>query len=214
MPTNRNGAEIGGSEIIATTGQTVKRVAALYVQSGGVYDGLDGVDPWTVDRDARTYAGPWPVVAHPPCERWGRYWSGGPSSPVRKTLGDDGGCFAAALAAVRRFGGVLEHPEASHAWRAFGLPRPHRAGGWTLPDDAGGSACCVEQGHYGHRARKATWLYAVGVDLPSLTWGPAPIPSTDRTRTGWCQRASKRQRAATPSAFRDVLLSMARTVEP
>lgn len=37
-----------------------------------------------------------------------------------------------------------------------------------------GYTCCVEQGHYGHRARKATWLYACGLEsLPSLKWGPS-----------------------------------------
>ena len=76
-------------------------IAALYVAKGGCYFGLEGVDPWDEARDARLYAGPWPVVAHPPCQRWGRYWGGGPSlhgTPKQKIKGDDGGCFAAALA--------------------------------------------------------------------------------------------------------------------
>lgn len=201
-------------------------IAALYVATGGCYFGLEGEDPWDVERDARKYAGPYPVVAHPPCERWGRYWSGGPSARVRRKVGDDGGCFAAALAAVRRFGGVLEHPEASHAWRAHGLIAPMRGGGWSVADDHGGWTCCVEQGAYGHRARKATWLYAVGCVLPRLTWraagdfvrlGEGLHSSEDRARavkTGACQRLSKKQRAATPLAFRDVLLALARSVEP
>lgn len=62
-------------------------IAALYVQATGCYAGLDDVDPWPEERDARTYPGPYPVVAHPPCERWGRYWSGGPSAKVRRQLG-------------------------------------------------------------------------------------------------------------------------------
>ena len=149
-------------------------MAALYVQTGGAYYGLDGVDPWNEARDARLYAGPHPVVAHPPCARWGRYWSGGPSARVRRELGDDDGCFAAALASVRQWGGVLEHPEASHAWRAFGLCAPPRYGGWVNADFQGGWTCCVEQGHYGHRAKKATWLYVNGVMmLPRLIWGPS-----------------------------------------
>ncbi|MBA2720765.1 MAG: hypothetical protein H0U52_16220 [Chloroflexi bacterium] len=146
-------------------------IAALYVQPGGSYYGLPDVDPWDEMRDARLYAGPYPVVAHPPCQRWGRYWYGGPSVRVRKTLGDDGGCFAAALASVRAWGGVLEHPEASRAWRAHSMIVPLRGGGWSVADDRGGWTCCVEQGAYGHRARKATWLYAFGVALPSLAWG-------------------------------------------
>lgn len=198
-------------------------VAALYVERGGPYWDLPGVDPWDVERDARTYAGPHPVVAHPPCERWGRYWNGGPSSRVRYRLGDDGGCFAAALAAVRTWGGVLEHPEASHAWRHFGLIRPLRGGGWSVADDLGGWTCCVEQGSYGHRARKATWLYAVRCDLPRLAWRAVGdfVRLEDgyhtheerlrATRTGACQRLSSRQRRSTPPAFRDVLLAMARS---
>lgn len=147
-------------------------IAALYVQPGGVYYDLPGVDPWGPPMDAREYAGPHPVVAHPPCKRWGRYWFGGPSAKVRRKLGDDGGCFAAAIGAVRKWGGVLEHPEASHAWRAFGLMPPPRWGPWVAAGDFLGWTCCVEQGHYGHRARKATWLYVVGARaLPSLHWG-------------------------------------------
>lgn len=135
-------------------------IAALYVQTGGCYFGLDGVDPWDEARDSRLYAGPWPVVAHPPCERWGRYATGGPSARVKRIKGDDKGCFKAALEAVRKFGGVLEHPEASSAWKAFDLIAPPRHGGWVVADWQGGWTCCVDQGAYGHRARKATWLYA------------------------------------------------------
>lgn len=203
-------------------------IAALFVETNGVYFGLPNVDPWDQARDARLYAGPHPVVAHPPCARWGRYWFGGPTivregRPYLKK-GDDGGAFAAALEAVRAFGGILEHPEGSHAWAHHGLSAPPRSGGWVAADFAGGWTCCVEQGHYGHRARKATWLYAVNVDLPSLRWGSAPgdfvridpgFHSIEERRravkTGACQRLSARQRAATPPEFRDLLLSIAGT---
>ncbi len=147
-------------------------IAALYVETDGAYFHIPGVDPWDVDRDARGYAGPWPVVAHPPCQRWGRYWHGAPRKPHQYKLGSDGGCFAAALTAVRNFGGILEHPEGSHAWPFFGLATPHNRGGWSMADKYGGWTCQVEQGHYGHMARKKTWLYARGVDLPDLIWGP------------------------------------------
>jgi hypothetical protein len=202
------------------------KVAALFVARGGIYYGLPDVDPWDEERDARLYAGPWPVVAHPPCKRWGRYWSGGPSARERRTLGDDGGCFASALESVRRWGGVIEHPEASHAWRAHWLVAPPKSGGWCVAGDGLGWTCCVEQGHYGHAARKATWLYAVGVELPSLRWGRAPAgvrldqgfhSAEERRRavkTGICQRLSHRQNEATPPEFRDVLLSIARSAHP
>jgi len=202
-------------------------IAALYVETGGCYFGLDGVDPWDEARDARRYAGPWPVVAHPPCERWGRYWNGGPSARVKRLKGDDNGCFRAALAAVRRFGGILEHPEASAAWSAHELIEPPIHGGWVVADWQGGWTCCVEQGSYGHRARKATWLYACHVDLPSLKWGRAEgdfvrldegFNSIEERRraikTGACQRLSAKQRRATPLPFRDLLISIARSARP
>lgn len=205
-------------------------IAALYVLPGGVYYGLPDVDPWDEARDARLYAGPWPVVAHPPCARWGHYWYGGPTlhkQGIRLKLGDDAGCFAAALTSVRQWGGVLEHPQDSAAWKTFGIATPPRKGGW-IPEGLFGDgwSCRVEQGHYGHRARKATWLYAVRCALPELRWGPceAQIKVSDMwhskeerdraIRTGTCQVLSHKERAATPIAFRDVLLAMARSARP
>jgi hypothetical protein len=197
-------------------------IAALFVETDGAYYGLEGVDPWDVTRDARRYPGPWPVVAHPPCQRWGRYWHGGPSARVRRVKGDDEGCFAAALAAVERWGGVLEHPEASHAWGHFGIARPPRAGSWVRTRV--GWTCCVEQGHYGHRARKATWLYAVTPqEPPALRWGPSAGERLDEgfhsaeerraARAAGVQprpRLSTKENIWTPLPFRDALLDIAR----
>ena len=199
-------------------------IAALFVDKTGIYSGLDDVDIWDIDRDARKYGGRAPVVAHPPCERWGRYWHGSPRKPHQYRLGDDGGTFAAALRAVRAWGGVLEHPADSHAWRSFNLPAPPRSGGWIVADLAGGMTCCVEQGHYGHLARKRTWLYACNTGLPELIWGPSGqrLPAYAVERYGYAKarrigvmaaiggKDKTRIRNATPTEFRDVLLSIAR----
>lgn len=111
-------------------------------------------------------------------------------------------------------GGVLEHPEGSHAWKYFGLIAPLRGGGWSQAEDGQGWTCCVEQGAYGHRAKKATWLYAVRCDLPVLRWSStSEHPGTARNvKNGALERLSKRQRAATPPEFRDILIAMARSV--
>ena len=199
-------------------------IAALYVQAGGVYSELppSEIELWDEARDARTYAGPWRVIAHPDCKRWGRFATGGPAAPGTRTLGDDGGCFAAALASVRRWGGVLEHPAHSHAWLAHGLPWPPAAGGWQRDVD-GGWCCHVEQGHYGHASRKATWLYAVGCRLPDLRWGssgqrldPVMLGRHGYEKARRCGiialAGGKRKteiRNATPPEFRDLLLSIA-----
>lgn len=204
-------------------------IAALYVQKDGSYYGLDEVDPWDEERDARQYAGPWPVVAHPPCQRWGKMWFGQPLTVKltgeRKRLGDDGGCFKAALDAVRTYGGVIEHPWGSLAWPHFDLNTPDRAGGWIMADFMGGWTCCVEQGQYGHYARKPTLLYAFGVKLPSLLWGyshpsfdPAVVERMGLKRAKRLGEVGARgggtdssPRIGTPEPFRNLLISVART---
>ena len=202
-----------------------RTVAALYVEADGCYEGQPGIDPWTIHRDARLYGGPHPVVAHPPCQRWGRFWHGSTRRPHQFKMGADQGCFAAALASVRRWGGVLEHPADSHAWKAFGLTKPPRAGGWIPADTSGGWTCHVEQGHYGHLARKGTWLYAAGTDLPELRWGPGeqrlhPVALEKHgyekaRRIGMMAMVGGKRkteiRNATPPDFRDVLLGIARS---
>lgn len=197
-----------------------KSLAALFVISDGPYTELPFIDWWDEIRDARRYNGPHPVIAHPPCERWGRYWSGGPSAKVRRKLGDDNGCFESALSSVRKWGGVLEHPEASRAFYAFDLPIPKWHGGWTEPDYYGGRSCCVAQGHYGHLAQKMTWLYLIGDHYPELTWGVCKNKmrldlgfhtKEERARsikTPPPQRLSKLQRKLTPILFRDLLIEL------
>lgn len=180
----------------------MRTVAALYVETNGCYFGLPGVDPWDEPRDARLYAGPHPAVAHPPCQRWGKLWAGQPlwikRTGQRKVKGDDGGCFAAALAAVRKCGGVIEHPRDSYAWPHFNINRPSRDGGWIAADSYGGWTCEVEQGRYGHYARKPTWLLVYGVameDLPELDWGVSkptfPQWAIDKHGIEYCKRAGE-----------------------
>jgi hypothetical protein len=199
-------------------------IAALYVETDGCYFNLPDVDPWDEARDARKYAGPFPVVAHPPCQRWGRFWHGSTRKPHRYQLGADDGCFEAAIGAVRRWGGVLEHPADTHAWRYIGV-KPPRSGGW-IPADAGNRwTCCVYQGYYGHFSGKPTWLYAcVHQKPPELIWGPCeqrlhPVALAKHgyekaRRIGMVAMIGGKRKSeirnATPLPFRDLLLSIAR----
>jgi len=187
------------------------RVAALFCESGGVCAGLP-VDLWDLERDARKYAGPFPVVAHPPCGRWSRLAA---SAFARHPFehnrpGNDGGCFASALDSVRRYGGVLEHPASSAAWRAFHLARPVDEG-WqrTLTGDW---VCEVFQSHFGHQARKATWLFYSGRNPPApLPPFPRPVYSAtigdSPSSTLPVLRRAKASR--TPEPFRDFLVLLA-----
>lgn len=186
-------------------------IAALFVETGGCYFGLEGVDPWDEQRDARDYGGPWPVVAHPPCDRWHQL-----SAVNHKRWGfkinEDGGCFAFALNAVRRWGGVLEHPAESRAFKFHGIPEPAR--GWQQTID-GDWTVEVDQAAYGHRARKRTWLLYSG-DVPPLsldlrvTRGSHQIGLFDRK----LPVMKKQEALETPLAFRDLLVDLARNAKP
>ena len=192
-----------------------EKVAALFVQPDGCYQGLPWVDPWDEEMDARKYPGNIPVVAHPPCQLWGalaavnyKRWGGEHNRP-----GNDSGCFASAVNSVRKFGGVLEHPAGTKAWSAHGLIKP-TAIGWQLTID-GGWVCEVWQSAYGHRANKSTWLYYFGENPPHpLNWG-RPIGTHQvgfQDKRGKAKNKPtlcKREANATPIEFRDELLRLA-----
>jgi len=187
--------------------------AALFVQIDGCYTGLNYVDNWPEERDARKYKGILPVVAHPPCQLWGKMakvnysrWGGEHNKP-----GNDGGCFASALASVNRCGGILEHPAQTYAWNKYGLQKPDKDG-WIK--SGLGWVCEVWQSAYGHRANKATWLYYVGKKPPELRWnrvkGTHQIGFQDqRGKSKNKPTLSKREANATPIEFRDALLKLA-----
>lgn len=203
-------------------------VVALYVDPRGPYPKL--VREWYDEkRDARTYAGPWPVVAHPPCSRWCAL---APLNEARygHKIGDDGGLFAHALAAVRQWGGVLEHPANSYAWPAFGLTRPRRGHGWERRLFSGdpGWVCEVSQSAYGHRARKLTWLYYVGTPPVHVEFAMGAVTGrvADLHHKPYCQISALRNHGGlgtrmysaearrTPIAFAEWLLELAATATP
>lgn len=208
-------------QLSETTAGAVVRVdvAVLFADPKGVYANVPGVDLWDETRDARLYEGTNPVVAHPPCARWSRL-AGFTEARFGYKRGEDGGCFAAALGAVREWGGVLEHPAYSSAFAHYGLPIPTWKYGWTSSLDDEGWSCYVEQGRYGLPVKKATWLYAVDVDLPELRWGFTPDGEGERPngpwggidgwRDSWTTKAQGGT-SRTPEEFRDALLEIARS---
>lgn len=162
-------------------------IAALFIDPRGPYPRLADVDCWGVDRDARKYRGPHPVVAHPPCGPWGRLkaWCG-----ERRFI--DADCMRFAVRAVRRFGGVLEQPAHSAAFRAFRMPHPHEG-----VDEHGGATIALTQVEWGHVARKPTWLYLVRVPSSALESPPPPaVARADALGGRSSHRTRERRRAA------------------
>jgi hypothetical protein len=134
-------------------------------------------------------------------------WGGEHNKP-----GNDGGLFRFALETVRRCGGVLEHPAKTRAWKAHGLTKP-TGKGWQ-PCNGGGWVCEVWQSAYGHRAKKATWLYLVGEPTP-LRWerptGTHQIGFHDqRGKARNKPTLGRREANATPPEFAAALVELAR----
>lgn len=173
-------------------------VSVLFARSDSCYFELVD-DIWDIARDARLYLGSNPVVAHPPCRGWGRlsHWA--------KPRHDEKALGLFAVDAVRRCGGVLEHPHASKLWSAALLPRPGFFDAW------GGYTILVDQGWWGHPAPKPTWLYICGVPKSDL---PA-IPVQLHRAAGRTLALSPADRERTPVEFARFLVQVAAmTVAP
>ncbi|WP_202122885.1 hypothetical protein, partial [Escherichia coli] len=77
------------------------RIAVLFARVDSNYKAMPECDVFDIERDARTFAGGMPVVAHPPCRAWGRLRKFAKPRPDEKALA------LFAVAQVRAFGGVL-----------------------------------------------------------------------------------------------------------
>lgn len=187
------------------------KVAILFAENCGIYERIPNVDIWDKYRDAKLYSGPYPIVAHPPCQLWThlaevnyKRYGGEHNQP-----GNDNGCFKFAVDCLHRYGGILEHPALSRAWRQFNLIQPTIRYGWEHVREREW-VCEVWQSAYGHKARKRTWLCYVGNTAPmSLDFSYKP----GTHQVGWFDRTkptlSKREASATPYDFARVLVTLA-----
>lgn len=189
-------------------------ISVLFARGDSVYKTFPDCDVYDIDRDARTWPGGCPVVAHPPCRAWGKlhYFA--------KPRPDEPALALYAVDQVRRFGGVLEHPKDSRLWPAAGLPRPGQVddfGGWTLP---------ISQNWWGHKAEKMTWLYICGAsiaDLPPIPYqlgngthviAQSRVRRKDGTRLrkgqqGWRPEVTKAEREHTPAPLARWMVDLA-----
>lgn len=170
-------------------------IAALCVHRDGVYSRFPDCDLYDEQRDAWTFTGVCPVIAHPPCGLWGKlsHFVKSPDACREKALG----IFCAGL--VVRNGGVLEQPVNSRLFEAAGLPRPgeYSAKGFTLD---------IDQLWFGHLGRKRTWLFVSRVNRAALP--PLPFVLV-HAGVRYVEDLSKLQREATPPALADYLHAIA-----
>lgn len=183
-------------------------VAILFARADSVYKTIPGCDVYDETRDARNWPGGVPVVAHPPCRTWSRLRNFAKAPP------HEAGLALWAVDQVRRYGGVLEHPQSSKLWPAAGLPEPGQV------DEFGGFTVGIRQFEWGHKADKPTLLYIVGIapsDLPmkpfSLGYATHKVVSFAGFRKGmpgWRPEVSKADRERTPPPLAEWLVALAR----
>lgn len=180
-------------------------ISALFVRVDSIYKDL-GIDSWDIERDARNWCGGNPIIAHPPCRAWGRFRKFAKPRPDEKELA------IAAIGHIRKWGGVLEHPGSSSLWKHLDLPLPGSA-----PDRFGGWSLSVDQFWFGHKARKRTWLYIVGVAPANIPPYPLKmdaiqyvVNSDEGTR--WKKEITKKEREATPVGFALFLIEICKKI--
>jgi len=183
---------------------TAVTVAVLFAHRQSVYKSMPHCDVYDIDRDARTFQGGVPVVAHPPCRAWGHL------AHFAKPRPDERALSTWAVDQVRRWGGVLEHPRASRLWAECALPLG------AAIDAHGGFSLDVNQSWWGHAARKRTLLYIVGItprELPpmpfSLMLPPKVLDSRNKAKVRGCH-LPKSQREHTPLHLAQWLCTVAR----
>lgn len=177
----------------------LREVAVLCCSAKSVYHRMPGVEAYDMARDARTFGGGMPVVAHPPCRSWSAYCAHQAKPlPGEKDLGP------MCVEWLRKCGGVLEHPAHSRLWDVCGLPKPggvgHTADLWSAE---------VLQAWWGDSRTKTTWLCFFGVDPRGAVSFPMRLHDPRGDRRRW-QVMSKTQRSATPEAMAEWLVATAR----
>jgi hypothetical protein len=185
----------------------VKQVAVLFARADSIYKTMPECDVYDIGRDARTWQGGMPIVAHPPCRAWGGLAHFAKPRPGERKLA------IWSIVQLRRWGGVLEHPAASRLWPVMQLPAPGQSdkfGGWTM---------VIDQDWFGHRAQKRTRLYIVGCSPRDIPAYPLRIEEPSHTvspshniRVGhplYRPQLRKPEREATPPELAKWLVELA-----
>lgn len=170
-------------------------ISILFTQQNSIYQ-LLGQDCWNIEKNALRWPGGNPIICHPPCRTWGKFkWASKPT-PGEKNLA------IWSIHKIRLWGGILEHPSTSTLWQELDLPLPgstDKWGGWTLN---------IDQHWFGHRAKKNTHLYLVGIKPKQIPEYPICLNKPP----GRIEYMGKKERESTPIKFAQWLIETAKII--
>jgi len=186
----------------------MQKVAVLFCEKKSIYKKLHGTDCYDVNRDAMTFTGSIPVIAHPPCRLFSKLYKFSTAPKKEKKYS------FFSIKIIRKNGGVLEHPAGSRLWIEARLPIAN--GDY---DKYGGFTIKIDQFLFGHKARKSTLLYICGIkksDIPVMDFKigyPEYVVGTTSKKSNK-KELSKKMRMQTPLKFALWLLKIARMCSP
>lgn len=168
----------------------------LFCQSNSIYYRLGRLykcDVWDEKRNALHYDGMTACIHHPPCRLWSRMRSFSTADEYEKYLA------LWSIRHVRNNGGILEHPQASSLFKVANLPLPGHKDEWGFTIE-------VDQFHFGHKARKRTWLYICGISERHELLEYRRIPGSPKFTVSTSLDSDKKEieknlRSATPKKF-------------
>lgn len=175
-------------------------VAVLFASRVSIYHELAdelNLEVYDEPRDARTFTGGMPIVAHPPCRSWSAY-----TAHQSKPQPGERQLALWCVEQLRKYGGVLEQPAHSRLFEASNIPRPSdnaKDNEWSAQ---------VWQSWWGFEIRKRTWLAFFhvsqsAVEFPFALWDQYP------DRKIW-NKKSTNNRARTCEAMARWLVDAAR----
>ena len=169
------------------------RLVILFTEKNSIYKTLD-CDCYDEKRNALTYAGNSPVIAHPPCRLFSKMRKFSTANINEKKLA------YWAVKLIRQNGGILEHPAGSLLWKEMNLPLPGQV------DEFGGTSILVWQSWFNHPCQKKTLLYICGLKISEIPIYKINfnaieyVVSKSRKRNGK-KEISKSKRSTTPVKF-------------
>ena len=118
---------LGGEDNLTT-------IAVLCAARKTAYRDIPNVEVYDEVRDARTFQGGMPVIAHPPCRRWTKFGRDmlkgfskrhpGHAPPSPDEIENERQLGLQCVRMVQVNGGIVEQPAKSGLWEAAGLPLP------------------------------------------------------------------------------------------